>query len=370
MNVLWLTNIPSPYRVDFFNLLGEKCHLTVLFEKEKASDRNKNWAAAGLKSFKGVILNGVSTGADNAFCPSVAKWLHKNEYDIIVITNYSTPTGILAIQILKCRRIPFVIEVDGGFAKNGRGTKEKIKKYLLGSAEYWLSSGKITTEYLTSYGAQNDRVFWYPFTSLRQSEIAGDICDINEKEQLRRELSIRGERVVITVGQFIHRKGFDVLIKAWADMDSRYTLLIIGGGELESEYRKSIERLSLDNIMLISFKRKEELFKYYKAADLFVLPTREDIWGLVVNEAMACRLPVITTDKCIAGVELIGDNENGFVIPVENIEMLSEKINEILSDEALQNEMAHKSLERIKDFTLEKMVQVHMDIFEEVCTNR
>jgi glycosyltransferase involved in cell wall biosynthesis len=363
MNILWLTNIPSPYRVDFFNLLGERCQLTVLFEKEKASDRNKNWGTVEFKSFRGVILNGVSTGADNAFCLNVASWLQKDKYNVIVVSNYSTPTGMLAIQILRCRKIPFVIEVDGGFAKNGLGFKERIKKYLLGSAKYWLSSGKITTEYLIAYGAQKERIFWYPFTSLRQSEVARDISEISEKKQLRSELSISGERVVITVGQFIHIKGFDVLIKAWANMDSCYTLLIIGGGELESEYRKSIEQLSLDNVMVIGFKQKEELFKYYKAADLFVLPTREDIWGLVVNEAMACGLPVITTDKCIAGVELIEDNVNGVIIPAENVEMLSKKVHDILSHEELLNKMAHNSLERIKDFTLEKMVQVHMNLF-------
>lgn len=60
-----------------------------------------------------------------------------------------------------------------------------------------------------------------------------------------------------------------------------------------------------DNIVFVEFKTKEDLIDYYRAADLFVLPTREDIWGLVVNEAMAAGTPVITTTNCGAGMEIL-----------------------------------------------------------------
>ena len=80
------------------------------------------------------------------------------------------------------------------------------------------------------------------------------------------------------------------------------------------------------------FMRKDQLKEYFLISDLFILPTKEDIWGLVMNEAMGYGLPVITTDKCIAGVELITDEINGYIVPINYVEELSNKNNFILSD--------------------------------------
>lgn len=366
MKILWLTNIPSPYRVDFFNLLGEKSDLTVLFEKVTATDRDNKWTASSFKSFRGIILKGIRAGTDNAFCPGAIKWIIRREYDIIVVSNYSTPTGMAAIQLLKIRKIPFIIEVDGGFAKDGRGIKEGIKKQLIGAAAYWLSSGEKTSEYLIAYGAKKDRIFWYPFTSINQHHIISNVLTTDNKLQLRNELNIVGDRIAVAVGRFIHCKGFDTLINAWARINSNDMLLIIGGGGLKDEYTEQIKRLALNNIRLIEFKQRDELLKYYKAADLFILPTLGDVWGLVLNEAMACGLPVITTDKCIAGLELVEDNKNGFIVRAGEETELAEKIKYVMSNENVLRKMSDNSLERIGQYTLENMVETHIKIFKNI----
>ena len=72
--------------------------------------------------------------------------------------------------------------------------------------------------------------------------------------------------------------------------------------------------------------KKPELATYYQAADLFVFPTREDIWGLVINEALSFGLPVITTRKCVAGVEMIKEGVNGSIVSEDNVEQLECKI--------------------------------------------
>ena len=116
----------------------------------------------------------------------------------------------------------------------------------------------------------------------------------------------------------------------------------------------------------MTFKNKEELLKYYKASDLFILPTREDIWGLVVNEAMACGLPAITTDKCVAGLELIKDYENGFIVPTERAEILADCIEKVMSDEQLTASMAMASLRKISTYTIETMASQHFNILRKV----
>lgn len=84
--------------------------------------------------------------------------------------------------------------------------------------------------------------------------------------------------------------------------------------------------------------------------------------GLVVNEAMANGLPVITTDKCVAGLELIRDGENGYIVPVENVDILAGKITVLLQNDSLRKIMAQKSLEYIKRYTIENMAVAHLKI--------
>ena len=103
----------------------------------------------------------------------------------------------------------------------------------------------------------------------------------------------------------------------------------------------------------MDFMEKKLLFKYYQVSDLFVLPTREDIWGLVINEAMANGLPIITTNKCVAGVELI--NQNGRLINNEDYETLGKYINELLTDDDLLNNYSRMSLNNIKSYSIEEM---------------
>ena len=86
---------------------------------------------------------------------------------------------------------------------------------------------------------------------------------------------------------------------------------MVGGEKTQASLFKGYDN---PQIKYCGFKTKEELADYYKAADLLLLPTRKDIWGLVVNEALSFGVPVITTKNCGAGLELIKDGVNGYII--------------------------------------------------------
>lgn len=365
MKILWLTNIPSPYRVDFFNELGKECNLTVVFEKSTSNERDKSWQNYKFNNFKGIIMRGKSTGVDTAICFEVIKYLKKNLFDIVVVTNMSTPTGILAIEILKLKKIPFIIEGDGGIPKSGKGIKEKFKLHLNKSADMWLSTGINHDKYYETYGADKSRIYRYPFTSLKENDLIPKSLEKNKKNDLRNEINLpKDKKIVISVGSYISRKGFDVLINSWKYISKDYYLIIIGDGPERENYINLIKDNNLKNIKLIEFKEKETLKKYYKACNLFVLPTREDIWGLVINEAMAAGLPVITTDKCIAGLELVDDYKNGFIIPSNDKDSLANKIVEILSSDSLEKSMSNNNINKIKKYTIEEMVNTHIKYFK------
>ena len=359
MKVLFLTNIPSPYRVDFFNELGKYCSLTVLFEKGFSNERDDSWKKYSFDNFNGIFLKGKSIKTDSAVCFEVINHLKNNSYDKIICTNFSTITGMLAISYMRAKKIPYFLESDGGFAGSGRGIKEFIKKYFIKGACGYFSTAKEHDKYYLTYGAKKDKLIRYPFTALKSEDILETAPTKEEKAEYKKELGIEEEKVILSVGQFIHRKGFDVLLSAAKKLPSDCGIYIVGGEPTE-EYISLKESFGLKNIHFVGFKLKEELKKYYKAADLFVLPTRMDIWGLVINEAMAAGLPVVTTNKCIAGLELVENGVNGYIAPINDPESLAEGINNTL----IIPEMGHISLEKIRNYTIEEMAKRHIEIFE------
>lgn len=362
MKILFLTNIPSPYRVDFFNELGNLCDLTVLYERHDAKDREANWLTNKAISFKEIYLNGINVGNDSAICCSVIKWLKDRSFDLVVVGGYSTPTGMLSIEYMKLKRIPFILNSDGGLLKKESKFRYCIKKHFLSSALAWLSTAKVTDEYLLYYGAKKEKIYRYPFTSIKKEDILNKPLDKEEKIIIKDKLNISYDKMIISVGQFIFRKGFDVLLKACNKLGNDVGIYIIGGDPTE-EYLELIQKYGLNNVHFEDFKAKEELSEYYKAADLFVLPTREDIWGLVVNEAMAYGLPVITTDKCVAGLELIEDSKNGYIVAANEDKELSKRMNLIINDMSLSKDMAFNNLSKINKYTIENMAKDHIEFF-------
>lgn len=121
-----------------------------------------------------------------------------------------------------------------------------------------------------------------------------------------------------------------------------------------------------DNIVFVEFKTKEDLIDYYRAADLFVLPTREDIWGLVVNEAMAVGTPVITTTNCGAGIEILKNGDGGRIVPPEDPDSLANAMQEILNDVELARQTEHV-IKSAQVYTIENMAKQIAEVIRDIC---
>lgn len=365
MNILWLTNVPSPYRVDFFFELGKYCKLTVLFEMSSSTERDESWKKYNFVNFNGIVLNGKVVDVDKSICFGVLKFLKKSKYDHIIVSDIATPTGIIAIEYMKLQHIPYILEGDGGFAKSGKGLKEACKKHLIQRAKAYFSSCISLDDYFITYGAKKEKIYRYPFTSIREKDICNNYIDKENKKIIKNELGITAEGVVLSVGRFIYSKGYDVLLKSCKNISNNIDIYIVGGKPTDN-YLNQIEELKLSNIHFIEFQSKEELKKYFYMSDVFVLPTRGDSWGLVINEAMSYGLPVITTDQCVAGLELIRNYKNGFIIPVDDENALTEKINLLMENSDLNTKMAYSNISKMKEYTIEAMAKKHIEVLEEL----
>lgn len=368
MKILFLANIPSPYRVHFFNELGKRCDLTVVFEKTFSNERDESWKNYSFEHFKGCFLKGISTGVDTAFSLGVRKYVKDKSFDHVICATFSTPTGLLAVQAMKRNKIPYWLETDGGSPKSGNGIKEKLKKWVIRDAAGYFSTSRENDAYYLAYGASPERIFRYPFTSLFQGDLFPAPSDQEERAALRKKLGITESKVVLSVGRFTYLggygKGYDVLLRSAKAFPKEVGWYIVGGAPT-TEFEAMKNDAGLTNVHFVDFKSKEELKEYYRAADLFVLMTVGEAWGLVINEAMSCGLPVITTDRCIAGTELIRNGENGFLLPVGDDVGLTARLNEVLLDRERLQTMSEAALRTIADYTIENMVQAHLKIFQE-----
>ena len=359
MRLLFITSIPSPYRVDFFNALGKLCPLEVLFESHSDPECHFNLYPDEALRFPHRFLSLCSS--HRTFLPRGVWAGLTARCDRLIIHTWHTRTETTLLILLRLLRRPYWIETDGNLLNPAEGRLKRLfKRFLLGGAEGYFSPNAGTDQYLQHYGAQPERIHRYSFTSISDADVLPRLTTMEKRRQLRERLQIPVDApVIISVGQFIHRKGFDILLNAMAGLSVTDAHLYIIGGKPTDEYLRQRERLHLtERVHFVGYCSKSELADYYQSADLFVLPTREDIWGLVINEAMAYGLPVITTDHCQAGLTML-DSQEHTIVPTEDAESLRASIGTLLTDATLRQTLSQRNLDYTRQHTIEAMAREH-----------
>ncbi len=361
--VLFITNIPAPYRIDFYEILGKYYDLTVLFEAKRAPGITFNWKEDRINNFKAIFLKEGDI-EEKKIDWKIFKYLRKMDYDQIVVTNYAYFTEMAALLSIKMRHIPYCYELDGAMVDYGENHfKRMFKSFFLKGAMAYFSPSYVSDKYIKYYAGNKSIIHRYPFSSLSDADILPRLLTMQEKKSLREKLGVEEPKMILAVGQFIHRKGFDVLMEAAKDIDKNIGIYIVGGKPTD-EYLELQKKYNLTQVHFEGFKTKEELAEYFKAADLFVHPTREDIWGLVINEAMAYCLPVVTTNKCVAGMELVSDKD--CLIDTESPKQLKSIMETLMADDIRRNKIASDNLKKIAGYTVEKMAEAHFKVFEKL----
>lgn len=363
--ILVLSSFPAPYRIDVFSGLSQNYTLDIFFGTDKDQNRSKSYFASKKTLHYYVIDN---PEGKKYFIECVSDL---TQYDLVLAYDWYLRYALKIEQKCIRHKIPYVINCDGAFIQKGRSfnsfLKKAIKSYYVKHAALCLAGGTSAEEYFKYYGAKNANITRHNFSSLHADDILTKPISEKEKIERRKKLGLKDSKAVMAVGQFIERKGFDVLINAWTDLDEHYQLLLIGGGKEREKYEALIKKYRYQNIKILDFLSKKELVEFYRAANVFAMPTREDIWGLVINEAMAAGLPVISTNKCNAAVELVDDNLTGKIIDVDDNEALHDAMYSMLQLDDKEIEiMGQKVLEVASAYTIEEIVARHILNFKTV----
>ena len=358
MRLAYVTNLPAPYRVAFLNELGRLCELTVFYERRTASDRDRSWRGGAAETYREIYCGDRALGADKSIGLDLARRVRAERFDRLLIAGYSSPAVMALIRDCQRRGVPYYMQYDGGFDTES-GFRDTLKRLLLKPAAGHFTSSDVHAAYLRSLGIAPERIWKYPFTSLLASDILPAPPDDAERAALRRAHGVTETRVVLAVGQFIPRKGFDVLLEAARRMPDADVGFYFVGGEATEAYTAFCETHGLRNVHFVGFQPKEALRSWYRAADVFCLPTRYDIWGLVVDEALANALPVVTTTTCGAGLELVREGVSGALVPPEDPEALAAALLRVLRAET--DELRRQALASVRGRTVEAMARAHLE---------
>ena len=233
--------------------------------------------------------------------------------DIIISGEFGL-RSLVAFFVARLIRVPFVLWSEAIFeSSKGISQIQKIlRRFLIPRATSFLAWGSPAVDYLKTYLISDDAIIYC--AQAVDNEYWMKQAKTYSKTEIRTQLGTKG-KVFLAVGRLVALKGFDYLLNAWGalpdEIIQQNTLIIVGAGEEENDLRRIASDIKNSNIVFTGFKPSTELPKYYAAADVFVFPSLVDVWGLVVNEAMACGLPVLASKYTGAAQELIDSPEVG-----------------------------------------------------------
>lgn len=343
IRVALLHNIISPHVIPLFALLSKDPLLELKVYFFAKSEANRRWDSSDILPFRHEILPRLSIrfGRSDIFTYhinyTIVNKLIKDGFDVLLAAGWDSLASQAGFFLARMLRRPY-IQWSGSTAyeKSWRRTitLPLVKAMVRGSAAC-VAYGTRARDYLISLGASPDRV-----------HIAYNTVDVGwfgeqadriraQRDEIRRQLGLGPGPVILFVGQLIERKGVRDLVEAYSQVERKRPeaqLLLVGYGPLESELRAYLSTRYPGRARVTGHVPIPDLPRYYVVSDCFVLPSHEEVWGLVLNEAAASGLPLVTTEPVGAGPDLINPGINGFIVPASSPAAIADAVLAALDD--------------------------------------
>lgn len=272
--------------------------------------------------------------------------------DVIFTSAFSLWTVIVLLlkPILRWRVIVVFDGVSPGIDYLNSGSRIYARRAMLPLIDGIITNSHISQKYLVNVlGARSDRVFVRPYLVPDTTALLKHAGKVDlENLQLHHP-------VFLYVGQLVSRKGVQYLLEACKllkqESDKPFSLLLVGDGDQRLELEAFVQANGLGNqIKFVGQVKYAQLGAFFRTSDVFVFPTLEDIWGMVILEAMAFGKPVLCS-KWAASTEMIREGENGYIFDPYNTEKLLEIMFKFMVFPGLARSMGEESKNIISPFT-------------------
>lgn len=297
--------------------------------------------------------------------PGIVLALVSGRYDaVIFMTGWGSFTALLGMLTSRLFRVPFFVYGDSSFPPPEDSLRRRIRagllRMLFAITTGFMTSGVLNAEYYRHYGADPRRFFLLPWAIDNERFAREGRAAAGERDALRSRLGINHDSVVFLFSaKLVERKDPFALLKAYERMRhrDRAAVVFMGDGILREPLERYAREHGLAGVHFVGFVNQAAIPKYYAMADVFVLPSLVEPRGAVINEAMACGLPVIVTDRCGSIGDIVLEGENAFIYPAGDAGALAESMTRLVDEPALRERMAQRSREIIDTWTFRRGVE-------------
>jgi glycosyltransferase involved in cell wall biosynthesis len=332
VRVALLTEIPAPYRIPLFNALAERVELRVLFLARQDPRRSFYELHEDEWRFEHRVLGGPQLTRGRRWVVlnrGVLRELRGFRPDAVAVGGWNQPAFWLALAYCRARRIPLLVWIEST-ARDDRSDARPLalaRNAMVRGAAGAFVPGRASAEYARSLGVE-------------RVEIAPNAVDAAIFERAAVDRSGRDTCTFLYVGRLDPEKGLDTLLEAFRDVPGE--LVLVGSGRDEERLRA----LAPENVHFEGPKDRDELVRYYAEADVFVLPSRSEPWGMVLNEAATAGLPLVATEGAGAAYDLVDEP-----VPVGDVEALRAALQRLATDPARRVQAGRDARERVRTLT-------------------
>lgn len=370
--VVYWNNIPAPYMVERFNVVADRGNLDFEAWFNERTEKGRSWEIDESNwRFRYRYLPAVNLLKRNFHWPSP---LFRRRPDVLV-SLYAEPVFLIGWAITKLRKgsIAFWCQVTHDSWVQRKWWKNYIKKLIFPMLDATLGSGKDSQKFAIQYGIPIEKALCLRHSIDVNHYLAGHKKACAQRNKIREKLELVGT-TFIYVGRLWKGKGLGYLLQAFNDaqkeIDKEISLILVGDGKEEAILKKMCYEKSIKNVIFTGFVQKRNLPIYYAASDVFVFPTLGDPYGLVVDEAMASKLPIISSSSVGEITDRVENGVNGYIVSSGNIQGMKEKMLILAKDEKLIKKMGEISLKKIIYHTHERWAVDFENIVSKLITCR
>jgi glycosyltransferase involved in cell wall biosynthesis len=353
-----VTEIIAPYRIPVFNALAKRqeIDLHVIFLSENDPSLRQWRVYKDEIKFQYEVLPSWRRrfGRYNVLINrGVLSALNKIRPDVVLCGGYNYLASWESAWWAQLHRVPLLLWSESTALDSRRGHRlvEFIKARFLNLCRAFVVPGRSSLQYLKGLGIPDQRIFTAPNAVDVQLFVALAETARQHKFEVRARRSLPS-RYFLYVGRLVQAKGIFELMKAYAQLDdeirTKVGLVFVGDGADRSELERKASRIVPGRVQFHGFVHREELPEFYALADAFIFPTHSDPWGLVVNEAMSCSLPVIVTSVAGCTADLVQDRWNGFVVTLGDPAQIADAMSRLAGDSRCREEMGSNSRKRVE----------------------
>lgn len=366
VRIAYLVDNIGPYHAARLEALSRQCNLLAIEQRTMSAEYS--WERAETSSFQRITLfddsecRKVDTPTRTKAAVNMA--LTQFRPDIVLVPGWSSRQAAAGLMwVVRNHSRAIVMSDSQECDARRRALTEWIKKRFVGCCDGGLVAGKTHRKYIEQLGMEPERI------EEGYDVVDNDYFVRHAREARRAAGDYRArldlpERYFLTVGRFVEKKNMEMVISAfaalvhgaldWCEDKEIPRLVMLGDGILRDRLKETAIEHGVEKLVLMpGFKQYGELPIYYALAEAFILASKTEQWGLVINEAMAAGLPVLVSNRCGAASTVVQDGVNGFVFDPHDKDKLSELMGVVFNDKELVRRMGREGKRIIGEWTPE-----------------